>query len=45
MIANELFKNIQKKVLITIAKEYFINQNFLGVTLEKQKSMRYCEQR
>lgn len=44
MIANELFKNIQKKLLITIAKEYFINKNLLGVTLEKQKSTGYCKQ-
>ena len=35
MIANELFKNIRKKLLITIAKEYFINKNLLGGTLEK----------
>ena len=34
----------KKKLLITIAKEYFINQKFLGVTLKKQKNMGYCKQ-
>ena len=41
MSANELLKNIRKKFLITIAKEYFVNQNLLGLTLEKQKTAKY----
>lgn len=32
MIANELLKNIRKKFLVIIAKEYFVNQNLLGLT-------------